>query len=98
MREKLIFMTLLVVLLFSYNQSVVLADDPGITDTCRVECLDFTPPGQQVVIPVIVYNDEALGGLAVSLSFGHAPLRCGLRFHQLRRDQNHGSRSGWNIH
>jgi len=73
MREKLILVILLALFLFLPTAGVVLADDPGIPDTCRVQCLDFTPPGQQVVIPVTVYNDEALGGLAVPLTFGHAP-------------------------
>lgn len=71
MREKLIFLALLVLLLLPPGKSVVLADDPGNPDTCRVGCVDIIPPGQQVVIPVTVYNDEELGGLAVPLVFGH---------------------------
>ncbi len=73
MRDKLILVILLALLLLPPGKSVVLADDPNNPDTCRVECHDFTPPGQQVVIPVTVYNDEALGGLVIPLVFGHAP-------------------------
>ena len=72
MREKLIFLVLLVLLLLPPGKSVVLADDPGNPDTCRVGSVDIIPPGQQVVIPVTVYNDEELGGLAIPLVFGHA--------------------------
>jgi hypothetical protein len=73
MREKLIFLVLLGLLLLPQSKSVVLADDPGNQDTCRVGCVEIIQPGQQVVIPVTVYNDEELGGLAVPLMFGHAP-------------------------
>jgi hypothetical protein len=73
MREKLTWGIALFLFLLP-AAGIVLADDPGVPDTCRVQCLDITPPEQQVVIPVTVYNDEALGGLAVPLTFGHASL------------------------
>jgi hypothetical protein len=73
MREKLILVIFLTLLLFPPASGIVFADDPGNPDTCRVPCLDLVSPEQQVVIPVTIYNDEALGGIAVPLNFGHAP-------------------------
>jgi hypothetical protein len=70
MREKLILLALLALLLLLPGKSVVLAEDPGNPDTCRVGSVDIIQPGQQVVIPVTVYNDEELGGLAIPLVFG----------------------------
>jgi hypothetical protein len=74
MKEQLLRMILLALFLVSAASGIVLADDPGNPDTCRVPCFDFTSPEQQVVVPVTIYNDEALGALAVPLTFGHAPL------------------------
>ncbi|MCK4403486.1 MAG: hypothetical protein KAW02_00220 [candidate division Zixibacteria bacterium] len=74
MREKLFFLIFLALLVLPLNATLVLADDPGNPDTCRVECLDITLPEQQVVIGVSVYNDGDLGGLVVPLIFGYPPL------------------------
>jgi hypothetical protein len=74
MKEKLIFLILLALLSFTQSAGVALADDPGIPDTCRVGCLDVTLPGQQVMVEVSVYNDEALGGVVVPLVFGDPSL------------------------
>lgn len=74
MREKFIFVILVACLLFFHSAGLTLAQDPGNRDTCRVGCLDITLPGQQVMVGVSVYNDEALGGLAIPLVFGHSPL------------------------
>ena len=73
MREKLILFIFLAFLLFPPASGIIFADDPGNPDTCRIQCADLIPPELQVVIQVTVYNDEALGGLAVPLNFGHAP-------------------------
>jgi hypothetical protein len=74
MKEKLIFLILLALLLVPHSANLALADDPGIPDTCRGGCSDITLPGQQVVVGVSVYNDEALGGLVVPLVFGYPSL------------------------
>jgi len=74
MREKLIFVIFSALLLLPWSAGMALADDPGVADTCRVTCLDLTLPGQQVVVEVSVYNDEALGGIVVPLVFGQPSL------------------------
>lgn len=74
MREKLMFVILLALLFLPQSAGLALAQDPGVPDTCRVSCSDITLPGQQVVIEVSIYNDEALGGLVVPLVFGQPTL------------------------
>ncbi len=74
MKLKVCFLLLLSIFVFTVSVNIVLADDPGNPDTCRVECLDVTLPEEQVVISVTVYNDEDLGGLAVPLVYGYPGL------------------------
>ncbi|MGB8658289.1 MAG: hypothetical protein WCE90_10980 [Candidatus Zixiibacteriota bacterium] len=74
MREGIVLAILLVLVLLPPTASLALADDPGYPDTCRVGRLDVVAPGQHVVVEVSAFNDEALGGLAVPLGFGYAPL------------------------
>lgn len=57
------------VLLFLATFNFAFAQDPGIPDTVRVSTATATAFGQQVVITVTGYNDEALGGLVIPLKF-----------------------------
>lgn len=57
------------VLLFLATFNFAFAQDPGIPDTVRVSTATATAFGQQVVINVTAYNDEALGGLAIPVKF-----------------------------
>jgi hypothetical protein len=70
MRARISLSVVLVIFLLAFSPGLVFGDDPGEPDTCRVECLDVTPPNQQVVVEVSAYNDEELGGVAVPLIFG----------------------------
>lgn len=74
MKSKACLLVILSLVLMVGAHRACLADDPGNPDTCRVECLDVTLPGEQVEIGITVYNDEDLGGLAVPLVFGYPPL------------------------
>ena len=60
---------LLGVLLFLATYNFAFAQDPGIPDTVRVSTATATAFGQQVVINVTAFNDEALGGLAIPVKF-----------------------------
>lgn len=60
---------LLGVILFLATCNFAFAQDPGNPDTVRVSSATATAFGQQVVINVTAYNDEAVAGILVPLRF-----------------------------
>jgi len=49
--------------------TLALAQDPGIPDTAKVQCIDKIRPNSQVVLNLYIYNDEHLGGFTIPLAF-----------------------------
>jgi len=56
-------------LLFVLIPVLAMAQDPGVPDTARVECLDKVRPNSQVVLHVYAFNDEALGSFVIPMAF-----------------------------
>jgi hypothetical protein len=68
MKEKIfVFVCALsFVLIFA---SLGFANDPGIPDTVRIECVSNVPANSQFTITIYLYNDEGLAAFAVPLRF-----------------------------
>ncbi|MCJ7508623.1 MAG: dockerin type I repeat-containing protein [candidate division Zixibacteria bacterium] len=64
-----------VVLMFCFS-SFVLAQDPGIPDTCKVDTITVTAKGQHFRLQVRAFNDANIGGLSVPLRFSGSSLVC----------------------
>jgi hypothetical protein len=45
------------------------SQDPGVSDTARVDCVDKVRPNSQVVLNVYAYNDENLGAFTIGIVF-----------------------------
>ena len=67
-RNFLTFISLLAIFVL-VNFSFVLAQDPGIPDTCYVERLQKVLPNSHVVLNVYLINDSAIGGYQIPLTF-----------------------------
>ncbi|HEX9917476.1 MAG TPA: dockerin type I repeat-containing protein [candidate division Zixibacteria bacterium] len=63
------------VLMFCFS-SFALAQDPGIPDTCKLDTITVTAPGQHFLLQVRAYNDASFAGLAIPLKFSGSSVVC----------------------
>jgi hypothetical protein len=81
MKSKVLLVSLLVLLLIGIFSSVAYAQcgpgDEGVCDTVRIGCpfrIATVVPGDSILVPIYVWNDNALGGFSLGFKYDSTAL------------------------